>query len=85
MKTLHRCAAGKPDQSQRRDFIILAAVAMAGLGLAAAAWPLIASMNPAADVRARRQRAQLTELMGTKHRFVEVDGAPILVFRRSVE
>ena len=36
----------------RRDFIHLAAVATGGIGIASAAWPFIASMNPAADTLA---------------------------------
>ncbi|MBI1273545.1 MAG: ubiquinol-cytochrome c reductase iron-sulfur subunit [Alphaproteobacteria bacterium] len=36
----------------RRDFILLAGTAMAGVGAAVAAWPLIHSMNPSADVLA---------------------------------
>ena len=36
----------------RRDFIILAAAAMGGVGAACTAWPLITSMNPAADTLA---------------------------------
>ena len=36
----------------RRDFIVVATYAMAGLGAAAVAWPLIDQMNPAADTLA---------------------------------
>ena len=36
----------------RRDFINIAATALAGVGAAIAAWPLIDSMNPAKDVLA---------------------------------
>lgn len=36
----------------RRDFIILAGAAMGGVGAACTAWPLITSMNPAADTLA---------------------------------
>jgi ubiquinol-cytochrome c reductase iron-sulfur subunit len=37
---------------ERRDFIVLAATAMAGVGAAAVGWPLVQSMNPSADVLA---------------------------------
>ena len=40
------------DAETRRDFLYLTAGAMAAVGTAAAVWPLIDSMNPAADVRA---------------------------------
>ncbi len=39
-------------QPERRDFMILTAQAMAGLGAAAAIWPFVDSMNPAADTLA---------------------------------
>ena len=38
--------------SRRRDFIVVASYAMAGIGAAAVAWPLIDQMNPAADTLA---------------------------------
>ncbi len=39
-------------QPTRRDFIVLTASATAGVGAAAALWPLVDSMNPASDVLA---------------------------------
>ncbi len=44
--------AHSEDGQTRRDFIILTAQAMGGLGAAAVAWPFIDSMNPSADVLA---------------------------------
>jgi len=49
----------------RRDFMMLTAVSLAGVGAVAAAWPLINSMNPAADVLANAS--------------IEVDLSPIAV------
>ncbi|MDX2028644.1 MAG: ubiquinol-cytochrome c reductase iron-sulfur subunit [Alphaproteobacteria bacterium] len=46
-----KCARGAVD-AERRDFLVLTAGAMGGVGAAAVAWPLIHSMNPAADVLA---------------------------------
>jgi len=40
------------DGETRRDFITIAATAIAGVGAVCAAWPLISSMNPAEDVLA---------------------------------
>ena len=40
------------DGETRRDFLYLTAAAMGVVGTAAVAWPIIDSMNPAADVRA---------------------------------
>lgn len=42
----------KKDGGTRRDFIVLSASAVAGVGAASFAWPLISSLNPAADVLA---------------------------------
>ena len=36
----------------KRDFIVLTANAMAGIGAASFAWPLVSSLNPSADVLA---------------------------------
>jgi ubiquinol-cytochrome c reductase iron-sulfur subunit len=41
-----------PDSAPRRDFLLLTAQAMGGLGAAALIWPFVDSMNPSADVLA---------------------------------
>ncbi|MGE3769611.1 MAG: ubiquinol-cytochrome c reductase iron-sulfur subunit [Bdellovibrionales bacterium] len=41
-----------PDGSTRRDFILLAAGGMGAVAVGSAVWPVIDSMNPAADVLA---------------------------------
>lgn len=61
MSELH--ALHSETEPTRRDFIVLSASAMAGVGGAAALWPFISSMNPSADVLALAS--------------VEVDLAPI--------
>jgi ubiquinol-cytochrome c reductase iron-sulfur subunit len=45
-------ATNSTEEPTRRDFIVLSASAMAGLGAAAAIWPFVSSMNPSADVLA---------------------------------
>src|SRR5271165_5031548 len=40
------------DGETRRDFLSIAATAIAGVGAACAVWPLISSMNPAQDTLA---------------------------------
>ncbi|MSO76051.1 MAG: ubiquinol-cytochrome c reductase iron-sulfur subunit [Alphaproteobacteria bacterium] len=54
--TAHEHAgAGEPGEGHdatRRDFLYLAATALGAVGAAAAVWPFIHSMNPAADVLA---------------------------------
>ncbi len=42
----------RPTNTGRRDFIVVASYAMAAVGLASVAWPLIDQMNPAADTLA---------------------------------
>ena len=42
----------QPTDETRRDFLVLTAQAMAGIGAAACVWPLIDQMNPSADVLA---------------------------------
>ncbi len=48
----HSGAGHSGDGETRRDFLYLTAAAMGVVGTAAVAWPIIDSMNPAADVRA---------------------------------
>ena len=60
--------AGGPPPESRRDFLYLATGSIATVGAAAALWPLIDSMNPAADVRAEAS--------------IEVDLEPIAVGQR---
>jgi ubiquinol-cytochrome c reductase iron-sulfur subunit len=45
-------AGHDPDDQTRRDFLVLAGSALGAVGAAAFAWPLIQSMNPAADTLA---------------------------------
>lgn len=40
------------EQPKRRDFMVLSATAMGGVGAAAAIWPFVDSMNPSKDVLA---------------------------------
>lgn len=45
-------SGGEHDGETRRDFLFLTAAAMGAVGAAAVAWPLIDTLNPAADVLA---------------------------------
>ena len=56
-------SASTASEPTRRDFMMLSALGLAGVGAASAAWPFINSMNPSADVLALSS--------------VEVDLAPI--------
>ena len=48
----HHAADSASPTATRRDFIMLTANAMLGVGAASCAWPFISSMNPSADVLA---------------------------------
>ncbi len=45
-------ASDPSDGATRRDFLVYAASGLGAVGVAAAVWPLINSMNPAADTLA---------------------------------
>lgn len=45
-------SADAPENEPRRDFIVLSASAVAGIGAASFVWPLVDSLNPSASVRA---------------------------------
>jgi ubiquinol-cytochrome c reductase iron-sulfur subunit len=68
----------------RRDFLYLTAGAMAAVGTAAAVWPLIDSMNPAADVRALVSvEVDLEPLEVGQRITVKWRGEPIFISRRT--
>ncbi|MFQ5775480.1 MAG: ubiquinol-cytochrome c reductase iron-sulfur subunit [Kiloniellaceae bacterium] len=67
----------------RRDFLYLAATAMGAVGTAAVVWPLVDSMNPAADVRALSSTEVDLSPVETGQRItVTWRGKPIYIDRR---
>ena len=48
----HQNVTGAHPGETRRDFLILTATAIGGVGVAAAIWPFIGSLNPARDTLA---------------------------------
>src|SRR5688572_33355659 len=48
----HSNVSGHQDGGSRRDFLLLSAGALGGIGAAIAVWPFIDSLNPARDVLA---------------------------------
>lgn len=52
MSTDVRQSDDSPPDEGRREFLYLVATAVGGLGAAIAAWPLLDSLNPSADVQA---------------------------------
>lgn len=73
------------DTPRRRDLLTTAAFSMAGVGLVAATWPLIAALQPAEDTIANRVAFDLTTLTGTKAATLSVVNGPVLIFRRTEE
>jgi ubiquinol-cytochrome c reductase iron-sulfur subunit len=81
--TGHEIAGTEPGGT-RRDFLYLTAGAMAAVGTAAAVWPLIDSMNPAADVRALASVELDLEPLELGQRItVKWRGEPVFISRRT--
>ncbi len=81
------CAnAGNVQDPAKRDFMILAASATAGVGAVCAAVPFIGSMNPAADVRAMAStEVDISDIaVGTEKR-VTWQGKTVFVRHRTPE
>lgn len=70
----------------RRDFLYLATGALGAIGAAAAAWPLINSLNPASDVLALAStEVDLTPILPGQAVTVTWRGKPVFVRRRTPE
>jgi len=75
---------GQPES--RRDFLYLTAGALAAVGTAAALWPLIDSMNPAADALAVAQvEVDLDPIVLGQRVTVVWQGKPIFIVHRTPE
>ncbi len=69
---------------ERRDFLALTAGAMAGVGACCAAYPLIQSMNPAADVLALAStEVDLSQVKEGQSLTVVWRGKPVFIRRRT--
>ncbi|MFV2035297.1 MAG: ubiquinol-cytochrome c reductase iron-sulfur subunit [Halocynthiibacter sp.] len=80
-------ADSNPDQPPtRRDFLYLGTGAMAAVGVAAVAWPLIDSMNPAADTLAiSKVEFDLGPIEFGQRITVKWQSKPVFVVRRTPE
>jgi ubiquinol-cytochrome c reductase iron-sulfur subunit len=75
-----------PPSPTRHDFIHIAATAFVTLEAAAALWPLIASMNPAADVLAEASlKVNLAPIAIGQRVTVSWRGKPIFIDHRTPE
>jgi ubiquinol-cytochrome c reductase iron-sulfur subunit len=70
----------------RRDFIIVATYAMAGLGAAAVAWPLIDQLNPAADTLALANiEVEISKIAVGQSITVKWRGKPVFIRHRTAD
>ncbi len=74
------------DGETRRDFIVLTASAMGGVGAMCAAWPLVDSLNPAKDVLAvSTTEIDLTPIAEGQEIKVMWRGKPVFIRHRTAE
>ena len=77
---------GEAKKTNRRDFMLLTANSMAGIGAACACWPLIDSMNPTADVLAASSiEVDLSDIEIGQSKTVKWRGKPVFISRLSIE
>jgi len=74
------------DGASRRDFLYLTAGSMAAVSAGTAAWPLIDSMNPAADTLAMAStEVDLSKVQVGQNIIVVWRGKPVFIRRRSAD
>lgn len=74
------------DGCTRRDFMTLAATGVAGVGAACAAWPLIDSLNPSADVLALSAiEVDISKIAPGQTQTVKWRGKPVFIKHRTEE
>lgn len=69
----------------RRNFLMTAAFATAGVGGLLALWPFVAALGPSADTVARRVTFNTRDLIGSEPVTLAVENRPITIFRRTEE
>ena len=73
-----------PDKTTRRDFMTLAATGMTAVGAACAAWPLIDSLNPSADVLAMSAiEVDISKVEPGQTMTVKWRGKPVFITNRT--
>ncbi|WP_022728000.1 ubiquinol-cytochrome c reductase iron-sulfur subunit [Fodinicurvata sediminis] len=79
--------AGHDDEgTSRRDFLYLAVGAVGAVGAASAVWPLIDSLNPAADIRAlATSRVDLSPIEEGQAITITWQGKPVFIRHRTSE
>ena len=78
--------SGSVESQGRRDFIVVGTYAMAGLGAAAVAWPLIDQMNPAADTLALANiEVDISKISEGQSITVKWRGKPVFIRHRTAD
>ncbi len=73
-----------PDKTTRRDFMTLAATGMTAVGAACAAWPLVDSLNPSADVLAMSSiEVDISKVEPGQTMTVKWRGKPVFITNRT--
>jgi len=73
-----------PKEPDRRQFLEKATGAVAGVGIATAAWPFISSMNPSADVFSKATvEVDISHIEVGKTKTVEWQSKPIFILHRT--
>jgi len=83
--TIHMNSPAPQDGTEtRRDFLYLTACTLGAVGTAVAVWPLIDSMNPAADVRAvSRTEVDLAPIELGQRITIKWQGRPVFIAHRT--
>ena len=76
----------KPHDASKRDFVKLTATSVGAIGVCAAAWPFVNSMNPAADVMAEASiEVDLAKIPQGQSLTVMWRGKPVFIRHRTPE
>ncbi len=77
---------GSDEPVHRRDFLYLATATAAAVGTGFAVWPLVDSLNPAADVLAiAKIEIDLSEILVGERVTIKWRGKPVFIVRRTPE
>ncbi len=80
----HACCEQKGSGEGRREFLVMTAGAVGAVGAASVAWPLVSSMNPAADVLALAStEVDLAHVKEGEAVTVMWRGKPVFIRRRT--
>lgn len=80
------CSEGSCADPTRRDFLFLSAGAMGAVGAGVAAWPLVDSMNPAADTLALSKiEVNISDLQPGQSKTEVWQGKPVFIRRRTAD